>query len=406
MVFQDISSDVKLNELHVKKSSAQLADRFFSFVIDYFVISPFVFFLLYATFSNGFNFWKTHPSAPENDLFMLILAVSFVFYFGVIQALFITYIGSTPGQYFLKIKMFFKDESVYPVFLKALLRQIGFWISFLFLGLPFLAILAKQDRRTFYDRISESEVISLKIEKEMLFGFEGELKYWQSFFSTVIVFVIFLFGIFIWKSYGWVVERSESFAVLNDKKFFCSELEEVELSERLPTAIALNLVGQLSDSCLNKEADFIFWGDKSDDYSLAYFAKYLTTDDLEKERRYLDKACDNKDVIKTDKGACALAQAFLNKNFESFYSSLTSHDILQVFLKYELSIALNKESDIRENFTKLSAYNSLKAVRKYQILEMLSDKKNQSRIPASVKDNNKQSDSKENSELVELIKGL
>ena len=120
MVFRDISSSFELNKLNQKKSTAHLMDRFFSFLIDYLIISPFVLFLLYMTFSNGFNFWRSNPTAPENDLFVVVLSFSYIFYFCVIQSIFITLWKATPGQYYLKIKIEF-HESDDLIFFRALI---------------------------------------------------------------------------------------------------------------------------------------------------------------------------------------------------------------------------------------------------------------------------------------------
>ena len=106
MVFQDISSSFVLNDFAKKKSAASIVDRLFSFIIDYLVISPFVFFLLRLTFNNGIIFWKSHPEAPESDLLVLLLIFTYVVYFSLIQSAFIAMWKATPGQYFLKIKIF------------------------------------------------------------------------------------------------------------------------------------------------------------------------------------------------------------------------------------------------------------------------------------------------------------
>jgi uncharacterized RDD family membrane protein YckC len=247
---------------------ANLMDRFFSFLIDYFVISPFVFFLLYTTFNNGFNFWKSNPLAPENDLFFWILAVTYILYFSLIQSLFVALWRATPGQYFLKVRIEF-SETQNIIFLRAWLRQLGFWFSFIFLGLPFLSVMTNKARRTFYDRISDTFIVSTKEENFSYLGFENEFKYWQSFMATMVVFVGLLLTAYVWKNYSKVVQRVSSFADLEDKGFFCEDLKAVSLDERLSVAVALNLADQLSDECLDKESDFVLWKQRKIEYSLS-----------------------------------------------------------------------------------------------------------------------------------------
>ena len=153
MVFQDINRSFELSVQSEKKPSAHLIDRFFSFLIDYLVISPFVLFALYISFTEGFNFLRLNPQAPENNYFILIVSVTYIIYFSLIQSFFINIWSATPGQYFLKIKMDFVQSNS-PIFLKAFIRQSSFWLSFVFLGIPLLQMLTNRKRHTFYDRVA------------------------------------------------------------------------------------------------------------------------------------------------------------------------------------------------------------------------------------------------------------
>lgn len=406
MVYQDISKPVDLNKLGTKKSTAHLMDRFFSFLIDYFVISPFVFFLLYATFNNGFNFWKANPTAPENDLFILIIGVVYVLYFSLIQSLFIAVWRATPGQFFLKVKIQF-NENENLIFFRAFLRQLSFWFSFVFLGIPFLSMMTNKARHTFYDRLADSSVISTK-EEAVPMGFENEFRYWQSFMATLVVFVGLLFSALIWKNYSKVVQRVSSFAVLQDKKFFCEELKGVNIEERLPVAVALNLANQLSDDCLDKESDFVLWKQRQDDYSMAYYAKSLTAENDDKEKSYLKQACVDQDMgdFRTLTLGCKIASSFAEEKLEQLYAELNGEDFLSTSLKYELSMALEKTDEVEANFAKIDKFNTLKLIKKYQIVEMLSRQADQesTRHPASEVLNDVKSES--NEKLIELIGDL
>lgn len=372
MVFQDISTSFELNKLNQKKSTANLMDRFFSFMIDYLVISPFVLFLLYTTFNNGFNFWKQNPSADENELFVVIFSIGYVGYFCFIQSLFIALWRATPGQYFLKIRCEFQ-ESQELIFLRAFARQLSFWFSFLLLGIPFLSVMTNRKRRTFYDRIGDVSVISTKVEFESQ-AYDLEFRYWQSFVATLVVFVGFLFTALVWKNYTKIVNRSVSFAVLSEKQFFCSEMENVNGEERLQVAVGLNFAGQLSDTCLDREADFVLWKQKISDYSLAYYAKSLTTEDGVKEKMYLEQACDGQQPhsFATLTQGCKIANAFLTGNAEKLYSELDDEGFLNATIKYELGLVLEKKDELAENFAKIEKYSSLRIMKKYQIVEMLS----------------------------------
>lgn len=410
MVFYDISQSSEspsAKKSIVNASAAHIMDRFFSFIIDYFVISPFVLFLLYISFNKGFAFWKANPNAPENDAFLLILGVAYVFYFSFVQSLFIYFWKATPGQFFLKIQTEF-SESESLLFLRALLRQLSFWLSFVFLGVPLLGMLTNKARRTFYDRLSDASIVTRKSEK-IFFDFEIEFKYWQSLLATLVLFFSFLIFALVWKAYGKVLSHEASFAALDEQKFFCAELKNVKIEERLQMAIGLNLGGQLSDACLDKEADFILWrqrgSEKSASSSLAYYAKSLAVDDdLDKEQKYLMQACEGQDVTQYDNLnlGCKIAYSFSTDQTEKLYQNLDEKIFLTDALKYELGLALGKDADTPSNFAQLSQYNNLKNVKKYQLTEMLTqpELQNSQRQPASV------SDDDSTSVMLKLIEGL
>lgn len=385
MVYFDISQNQDDQELK-KKSSAHLMDRFFSFVIDYLVISPFVLFLLYLTFGSEFTYWKRFNTTPEGYNFLTILSISYVTYFSLIQSFFIYIWRATPGQFFLKIQMEFQ-ESDSLIFLRALSRQISFWFSFAVLGIPFIEMLTQKSRRTFYDRIGDVQVLSLK-QEDNVFSFEKEYKYWQSFLATIVLFISFLASTLIWGQYKKVVSRQASYSSYEAQGYFCKELEGIKADERLQYAIGLNLVDQLSDDCLDREADFALWKEKKSSYSLAYYAKSLTTKTTEKESLYLQQACSGEDTNKFSSltQGCKIAQSFLNDNMSDLYAGLNQNDFLSDLLRYELSIVLNKRDDVQLNFAKLEKHNGSKTVKKYQALEMISHRSSQlsKRLPAAV----------------------
>lgn len=373
MVFQDISSHVELNKIGQTKSTAQMVDRFFSFVLDYLIISPFVMFTLYSVFNNGFRFWKTNPLAAENELFIVIVAICFVVLFALVQTFFVSIWNATPGQYFLKIRFEYEDEGAMKL-LKVFIRQILFWVTFLLLGIPFISVMTNSKRKTFYDQVANVTVVSKKLDNFVL-GFESEFKYWRALMATMTLFVGFLATAFIMQNYNKIKNRVISFNEFKEKNFFCEELKTVEQKERLPVAIGLNLVNQLSDACLDREADFVFWRLKETDLSLAYFAKSLTVNNAEKEKIYLAQACEGQtpgENTQVDFG-CKVAWHFKEVKFEELYSQLESGNFLADVLKYELGLILNKSSEKQANFQALKSYGDLRLVKKYQLTEILED---------------------------------
>lgn len=65
--------------------------------------------------------------------------------------------GQTIGMRFLDIRM--EREGSFRIGLRPALRRLaGFWISAAFLGIPFLTVLVKVDRRGFHDRLGDTMV--------------------------------------------------------------------------------------------------------------------------------------------------------------------------------------------------------------------------------------------------------
>lgn len=375
MVIEDFNFTKRNNPIETSRA-ASLLDRFFSFVIDYFVISPFVIFFLYLSYTEGFRFWKAQPQSLESTYFVLILAISYVFYFSLIQSFFIYWKGATPGQFYLKVRIQLNDGDSLA-FLRVLTRQVLFWASFLLLGLPLLALLTNSRRRTFYDRVADVEVQSNLEQPAEVFE---EPRYWQAFVGTLTLFCGFLCAAWLWQSYDKVAKRSFSFqAALRSglpSEAFCSELGELRYLERLETAIALNWVGELSDECLRKEADFVLWSVPSPELeSLAYYAKSLLTNEPSIEKKYLKQACAGAEQNSERSYGCQVAQAFLDADLQSFLESPQKNNILDQVLRYEHLVLRGEYRRSAQEFKRLSevspAIRELKIFKKYHLKEFL-----------------------------------
>lgn len=372
MVFSDISdSNPSLNDQGPRFYKAPVLDRFFSFLIDYLIFSPVVSFFLLTLFQIEVSVWRSSLNRAENFPILVLLGTSYILLFSGLQSFFIYFWKATPGQYFLKLQIKM-DSAPGLVFFRIWLRQIGFWFSGLFLGLPWLAILAHPSQQTFYDRLGEASVVSLK-EKQNYFSFEIEAKYWRSLLGTFVIFFVFIFAGVGWQQHNRIKTAAYTFAKYKKNDSFCKELKSVDLKERLQTAIALNLVGQLSDECVDKEADFTLWKMHDDELlSLAYYAKSLTESDTVAEKSYLQQACGFK---KTEYFGCKVSTAFLKKDLVNFYKTI-SHDsenqnLLSSVLQYELGLAYNLTSQEEINFKNLKQYDQQNLVKKYLLSEIM-----------------------------------
>ncbi len=397
MVYLDIS-DNHFSSDQVFKYKASLMDRFFAFLIDYLIFSPFISFALFLLFQDAIRYWRQNPTAPEQTAITCLLGLCYVGLFSALQSVFIAVWRATPGQYFLKIQIHFEyNENM--IFWRAFCRQFGFWLSLFFFGIPWLALMAHPQQKTFYDRLADARVFSKK-QSSQFFGFEIENRFWQSFMATMMIFVGLIFFSVVMIQYRDITDRTQSFKQADQQNHFCSELKGVKSSSRLQLAIAMNLIGQLSDDCLDREADFVLWKQKDSDLGLAYYAKSLTESDSSKEKKYLSEICalGNEDGM-----ACRLTKAFESADFETLYGYLKKQDsVLATTLTYEFGLILGKDLDRQKNFDKISEFDSTKIMKKYLLTELISaTPESNQRKPAS---EDEQSDRED--QVLELIKDL
>ncbi len=396
MVYHDGQPFVHASHL-IPLKPATVLERVLSFFLDYIVLAPLVSFLNLILFQKEMIGWKNANGSAEFAPYIFGLIITFVLFFSLLQSFFIYFLRATPGQYFLKVRMQTTNESGF-LFLRVLLRQITFWFSVPFLGIPWLAVMAHPESKTFYDRFTEMSVVSLKT-KQHFFKFELEKKFWRSFVATMSLFFAFFVFALVWKNYTAVKNGSYTFEKLKKENFFCAEIDGVQQQLRLETVIALNLVGQVADICVDKEADFILWNSNNNELkSLAYYAKSLTVaeTDSEIEENYLKQACSD---VQSKAFGCQIASAFRNENLNLLYKSLKtekkSKNLLAATLTYELSLVLGYSTESLRHFQSLKKFDNQKPIKKYIVSEMISTIGSKSgREPASLKQNSKEREMK------------
>ena len=375
MVYDDIPHQKNSIEPQAQTSKyyrASVLDRVFSFLLDYLVLSPVISFLILIFFQKEISIWSANTLTSELKAVFVLLAISYVVFFSFLQSLFIYFWQATPGQYFLKLKVVDQkaDQGIY--FFRILFRQLGFWSSFLLLGFPWISVLAHSEQKTFYDKLSETKVISLKAKPDF-FTFEFETRYWQALMGTLMVFVSVILLALGWQQHQNIKASSYTFEKMRSDNFFCDDLKSVQFTERLQMVVALNLVGQIADDCVDKEADFVLWkSDNQELRSLAYYAKSLTEIEEKAENLYLESACQGYDrkVL-----GCKLATAFLDHELLDLYKSLkfpqASENFLTAVLRYEFGVELAQNDDQKANFKKLKNFDTHQLVKKYLLSEIL-----------------------------------
>jgi uncharacterized RDD family membrane protein YckC len=314
MVFHDLSS------IHEKKANpwqgASVSDRVLAFFIDILLLSPFLQLVL-VPFSKKIEIVSlTAPDSMELMALMGISGILVVALVAAFQTLCWTFWGATPGKYFLKLRVVSirHGEQRGMPWGQALLRSLVWCLEFALLGIPFLEVLSHHRRRPLHDRASETSVISLKNEVD-----RGPHPIETQFVRQAMLFIVLLFGIWIFfgvgKFYRMAMDgdfRKEE--LLNDQAL-CSRISD-EAPNRVDEALALFLVGEVSDECVEKEIDFVLWNpsdENSEVKSWALLAKgIISRDSSMLSTEYLKKSCDS-----SDGEACDIATKMLDEKSEA-----------------------------------------------------------------------------------------
>lgn len=373
------------------KFKPTIFSRVLAFVIDYFIFAPVISFLTLMLFRQGLSLYKNYPQSDEAQLIFYYLIVGFVFLITLLQAIFITFWRGTPGQHVLKLEVEFHKKSS-MVFLQAWFRQIGFVASFFLLGLPFLSVLFDEDGRCFYDKMVDAKIISLvpnSNETKTGFKYYQDLdkKFWSSSMTTLSLFLIAISIILFWKSYSNILQSPIAYKkYLKHNPKICQDFADLNTTDRLRYKIAMNLVGTISDDCLNQEADFVLWRNFTTDQSLAYFAKFIAASDKsDLEAKYLYEACRLSDSSE----GCYWSQIFINREFNKIVShSDYGQSVLGQVLSYEMNTDLNSHEKSKI-IKKVQLQSKEKSIQKFVIIESLNLQSNSKmRSPASQNESN------------------
>lgn len=379
MVFPDLNS----YEISEQKHKPLLPIRILSTLIDYFIFAPVISFLILVFFRSGVDIYRSFPKSVEAQSVFSYLVLGYVILATFFQALFISFMRATPGQFFLKLNVEFKNTQ-YPIFLQAWARQLGFVLSFIFLGIPFLKALADENGQCFYEKMTDSQVYSKwPMDRHSYFykAIEIDRKFWSAALATISSFLIVLGLVVFWKNYQFILTSPDTYAKMKTKKKTCTEFVHLDSTDRLRHAIAMNLVGMVSDSCLDQEADFVLWRNFTDDRALAYFAKFVSSTSDSLESKYLEQAC----LEGENSEGCYWATTFTNNDFSEIRKSPDmANTILGKVLLYEFASKGNTKKRIQA-FNDLKEYSDFKSVKKYLLLENLHDlKKDQESLSAKI----------------------
>ncbi|MBL7545816.1 MAG: RDD family protein [Bdellovibrionaceae bacterium] len=260
-------------------NSAPYLDRFFANVIDFLILTPVI-----SLFTSGIAAdirWALFNKQAE-PIFNLVVQYIFISFslFLLYEVLFIFFHGATPGHRFLYMRV--ETQKGAPASLIAVLfRSVLKFQAILFSCLPFIEIVLRADRSTFYDRAAGTRLVSLRQGKadEIHPEFRKIILRWT---YTVIIFFFMTIGLLFFRSVSKVPDKVTSVkegtqcreTLVQSLKNYLSKHKE---SESLRCARVLVEQAFDADTSVAK---------------LNYLAQYIVTPNDELKESYKAKYCE------------------------------------------------------------------------------------------------------------------
>jgi len=296
MVFIDETSHLEPQKTS-EFNSPKIVDRFLAALIDL-IFFCFLGYVLLSPLRRQLTISKLVDSDSQFINSYTQLALGFLFIGLIYQLVFVAWKGATPGKLIFKMKVINIWDRKKPSIVSSFLRSLFWWVSFA-TGLPFLSVLTNEKRRPFYDRIADTEVISLtgRVSAAPARSIVMAVR-----FAAVVGLIIGagIVGKFCVHFYLHGEEmnewRDELQAMSAQSCEIVSEAQENwpeedgEVASRLSVAMALFSANAISSECLGVEAFRSF--QNGDQIELAYLAKsFFNSDDADLSDSYLKRVC-------------------------------------------------------------------------------------------------------------------
>lgn len=302
MVFEDLS------DLNKKKSDSALAessevyapssDRLIANFLDILLHFP-LFNLFISIFLHRLRLlkWVTESNTESLYVFIqcaLVVFISILFF----QAIYFKVFKCTPGMFLVKLRLR-SCSSQELSWGQAFLRSFVWIVGLLALGIPFLEIFSHRKRKLIHDRVSETEIYTLKKNIVEVSPLPAEASMVRLFFVTIALAFLGWINTFVNMSQTEIETGRLAISEFKERGILCDEVDElagrshvnVKAAEaRLEFAASLFMLGQLDESCLQKELDFSFL--KKQNTKNRFLIKALVAAPYSEDRKkYLDLSC-------------------------------------------------------------------------------------------------------------------
>jgi uncharacterized RDD family membrane protein YckC len=319
------------NQSSVPLKLAQPLDRFAAGVIDYAIIlMPFVYLIL-APFER-----EIKESALYNDQLAISMTTTLAAAAAILlviayQSIFTWRYGATIGQILLGLRV----QSLWPSerlkFTQALLRSLIWCVSWVFLGLPFLAMFSNRMRRPLHDRVADTYVVAVRKERESRAPTRQESALVKGIFWAFGISVCFVVAVYVYSSVRGLDQQRELVANLESQEILCDGVSEAQQNwpqeqgkpaDRLSVALALYAAGTIDRKCLQAEVENLHQFDEAS--PLLYLVKsFIYAEKPDISDKYLQKICD-RFANSAECHMSTVIQAVADEDWDTMQSQFTS----------------------------------------------------------------------------------
>lgn len=260
---------------------APYLDRFFANVIDALILVPMI-----SLFTSGITSdlrWAVFSknAAETYSLLGQYMFIAFSLYV-LYEVLFVYFHSATPGHRFLHLKVI-TDDGARPTFFQIFFRSVFKFQAIALACIPFIEIAVRPDRRTFYDRLSQTRIASLKsTEYDQIHPeFRRIIVRWA---YSLVAMVFLIVGMLFYKT---VTRPNEGKTVKATAKSKCTESLDYYLRNYLSKgkeSESLNCARELSEQSIEKS--------KSPS-AFNYLTLFVVTPNDDLKDSYKKKYCDS-----------------------------------------------------------------------------------------------------------------
>ncbi len=153
MLYPDIWIPTKVESQKI----IHFSERLRAFLADFFLLSP-ILTLSLSSWIQEIKWEVLHKNSKADYLFFA--AIGACLFLGIFSHLMFWYFaGSTPGQRLFWLKIVDDSGHAQIKFSQALIRSVGWWVSLLALGIPFLKTFTDRNQRLWFEHLSHTHVV-------------------------------------------------------------------------------------------------------------------------------------------------------------------------------------------------------------------------------------------------------